>query len=311
MFCIATVVTGQRSPRPSPGGGATSGRRGSTSANSISSASTPCCTSPWRGPSTHPFGRAVGSQPGQRPRTAGAGARRPGARAARPARRRVVPRRAARRPGPATRVIEARLGGLDPAARDCARAVGVVPAGRTRPARGGRRPRRAGGPRARRPDRAPHRRPARDGALAHPLHGEVLRAGMPALRRRSILLDQAAAVEAWGADGGRTRCASLPGGWRRRAGPTRDCCCGPPVWRATTTTSGGRQVGRGRRSSPSGRPPPGWCSASRSTTSARSMRPRRCWPRPPSGRPATTRSCGSRPCGDATCSGAAGATPKP
>ncbi len=35
--------------------------------------------------------------------------------------------------------------------------------------------------------------------LAHPLHGEVLRARMPALRRRSILLRQAEAVEAWGA----------------------------------------------------------------------------------------------------------------
>jgi ATP/maltotriose-dependent transcriptional regulator MalT len=35
--------------------------------------------------------------------------------------------------------------------------------------------------------------------LAHPLHGDVLRAGLPALRRRSILLHQAAAVEAWGA----------------------------------------------------------------------------------------------------------------
>ncbi len=35
--------------------------------------------------------------------------------------------------------------------------------------------------------------------LAHPLHGEVLRAGLATLRRRSILLDQAAIVEAWGA----------------------------------------------------------------------------------------------------------------
>jgi len=35
--------------------------------------------------------------------------------------------------------------------------------------------------------------------LAHPLHGQVLRAGLPTLRRRSILLTQAAMVEAWGA----------------------------------------------------------------------------------------------------------------
>ncbi len=35
--------------------------------------------------------------------------------------------------------------------------------------------------------------------LAHPLHGDVLRAGLSALRKRSILLDQAAAVEGWGA----------------------------------------------------------------------------------------------------------------
>src|SRR5262245_1905618 len=35
--------------------------------------------------------------------------------------------------------------------------------------------------------------------LAHPMHGEVLRARLPALRRRSILLGQAEAVEAWGA----------------------------------------------------------------------------------------------------------------
>jgi DNA-binding CsgD family transcriptional regulator len=35
--------------------------------------------------------------------------------------------------------------------------------------------------------------------LAHPLHGEVLRAALPVLRRRSILLAQADRVEAWGA----------------------------------------------------------------------------------------------------------------
>jgi len=35
--------------------------------------------------------------------------------------------------------------------------------------------------------------------LAHPMHGEVLRARLPALRRRSILLRQAETVEAWGA----------------------------------------------------------------------------------------------------------------
>ena len=35
--------------------------------------------------------------------------------------------------------------------------------------------------------------------LAHPLHGEVLRDGLPALQARSVLLAQAAAVEAWGA----------------------------------------------------------------------------------------------------------------
>ena len=35
--------------------------------------------------------------------------------------------------------------------------------------------------------------------LAHPLHGEVMRAGLPGLRRRSILLSQAETVEAWGA----------------------------------------------------------------------------------------------------------------
>ena len=35
--------------------------------------------------------------------------------------------------------------------------------------------------------------------LAHPMHGEVLRARLPALRRRSILLRHAEAVEAWGA----------------------------------------------------------------------------------------------------------------
>jgi DNA-binding CsgD family transcriptional regulator len=35
--------------------------------------------------------------------------------------------------------------------------------------------------------------------LAHPLHGDVLRAGLPALRRRSILLRQADLVDGWGA----------------------------------------------------------------------------------------------------------------
>ncbi|MFE2139845.1 helix-turn-helix transcriptional regulator, partial [Streptomyces sp. NPDC059466] len=35
--------------------------------------------------------------------------------------------------------------------------------------------------------------------LAHPLYGEVLRAGLPVLRRRTLLLDQAARVEARGA----------------------------------------------------------------------------------------------------------------
>ncbi|MDV9171146.1 hypothetical protein R6V09_13555 [Streptomyces sp. W16] len=36
-------------------------------------------------------------------------------------------------------------------------------------------------------------------SLAHPLHGEVLRAGLPLLRRRTLLLDQAARVQARGA----------------------------------------------------------------------------------------------------------------
>ena len=36
-------------------------------------------------------------------------------------------------------------------------------------------------------------------SLAHPLHGEVLRGGVPMLRARSMLLDQAARVEAYGA----------------------------------------------------------------------------------------------------------------
>lgn len=36
-------------------------------------------------------------------------------------------------------------------------------------------------------------------SLAHPLYGEVLRAGLPVLRRRALLLDQAARVEARGA----------------------------------------------------------------------------------------------------------------
>jgi ATP/maltotriose-dependent transcriptional regulator MalT len=36
-------------------------------------------------------------------------------------------------------------------------------------------------------------------SLNHPLHGEVLRAGIPALRSRAILLGQAEAVEIWGA----------------------------------------------------------------------------------------------------------------
>ncbi|MEV2212429.1 LuxR C-terminal-related transcriptional regulator [Streptomyces sp. NPDC050997] len=36
-------------------------------------------------------------------------------------------------------------------------------------------------------------------SLAHPLYGEVLRAGLPVLRRRTLLLDQAARVEARGA----------------------------------------------------------------------------------------------------------------
>ena len=78
--------------------------------------------------------------------------------------------------------------------------------------------------------------------LAHPLHGEVLRAGMSALRRRSILLAEAEALEGLGRGAERTRCASPPGGWRRPVAPIPDCCCGPPAWLATTTTSGGPQT---------------------------------------------------------------------
>jgi ATP/maltotriose-dependent transcriptional regulator MalT len=52
--------------------------------------------------------------------------------------------------------------------------------------------------------------------LAHPLHGEVLRAGLPTLRARSLRLHQAAEVEAWGA--------------RRREDPLRIA-----IWRLEAT----------------------------------------------------------------------------
>ena len=52
--------------------------------------------------------------------------------------------------------------------------------------------------------------------LAHPLHGEVLRAGLPRLRARSILLEEAEAIEACGA--------------RRREDPLRIAC-----WRLEAT----------------------------------------------------------------------------
>ncbi len=55
--------------------------------------------------------------------------------------------------------------------------------------------------------------------LAHPTHGDVLRARLPALRRRSILLRQAETVEAWGA--------------RRREDPTRIA-----TWRLEATGRG-------------------------------------------------------------------------
>ena len=51
--------------------------------------------------------------------------------------------------------------------------------------------------------------------LAHPLHGDVLRSKLPALRRRSILLRQAEAVEAWGAR--RREDASRIATWRLEA----------------------------------------------------------------------------------------------
>ncbi|MCX4911659.1 LuxR family transcriptional regulator [Streptomyces sp. NBC_00878] len=57
-------------------------------------------------------------------------------------------------------------------------------------------------------------------SLAHPLYGEALRAGLPVLRRRALLLDQAARVEARGA---RRRGDLLrTAGWRLAATGTAD-----------------------------------------------------------------------------------------
>ena len=86
--------------------------------------------------------------------------------------------------------------------------------------------------------------------LAHPLHGEVLRAGLPALRRRSILLDQAAAVEAWGA---RRREDPLRiATWRLeatgRADPGPAAAGGPPgALRPRLPPGGHAGAGRARR----------------------------------------------------------------
>ena len=68
-----------------------------------------------------------------------------------------------------------------------------------------------------------------------------------------------------------------------RPGRSRAAAAGGPPGPLRPRLPAGGHAGHGRRSPPSRRPPPGWCSASRSTTWARSRRPRRCWRPRPSG----------------------------
>ena len=257
--------------------------------------------------------RAVGGQPGQHAGAAGARARCAGAAAPRPARRRVVRStgRSARRRR-LREVVEARLGDLDPAARDVLELLALcqpVGLGQLEAAAGltvleelerdglitdpHRRPARVGAPRPSDAWRGAAGRDAGAAAAVDPVGPGATRGGVgrPTARGPAAHRDLAA-----GGDRprrSRPAAASGPPGPLRPRLPQR------------------RHARRGPRSPPSRRPPPVWCSASRSTTSARSRRPRRCWPTRPSGPPATTRWCGSRRCAGATSSGDAGVTPTP
>ena len=73
--------------------------------------------------------------------------------------------------------------------------------------------------------------------LAHPLYGEILRARMPALTRRRLLLEHADASKRTGHGDARTPSGSRRRAWRRRVRPTRRCSSGPPDWPATARTS--------------------------------------------------------------------------
>ena len=86
--------------------------------------------------------------------------------------------------------------------------------------------------------------------LAHPLYGEILRARMPALTRRRLLLEHADRIDARrrAATGGR-RSAWPPPASRRRARPTRACSSGRPGWPATARTSPRSSGSAGPRSS--------------------------------------------------------------
>ena len=75
-------------------------------------------------------------------------------------------------------------------------------------------------------------------SLAHPLYGEILRARMPVLTRRRLLLDHADAHRRAGrapAGGPDQRGQRAPGGRRHR--PTRGCSSEPHGWPATGRTS--------------------------------------------------------------------------
>ena len=144
-------------------------------------------------------------------------------------------------------------------------------------------------------------------SLAHPLHREVLRARVPAARARSILLGHAETLEQYGARRREdpVRIATLTTrGHRSRPIPT--CSCAPPAWRASTTTSRPRLGSPTPRWRPARRPPAGSSLARRSTTSARSRRPKRPRRRNGAGH-AEADLVAISPCGAATCSSAVAA----
>src|SRR5262249_51501132 len=138
--------------------------------------------------------------------------------------------------------------------------------------------------------------------VGHPLHGEVLAAGVPRLRRRALLRDL---VEAVGDDDGfdRLRLAT----WRLESGDPGD----PEQLLGLARDAMGRldHPLAERPAAAGAGPTPGSCWARRWPARAASPSRKPCWP--PSSRPTPSRSPGWRWPGRPTCSSTSTGRPTP